>query len=92
MKQYKSAEKALFRGQTDREDFYIETDNSVLPPIGSRVRRGPDWHWGNQDNSGLGTVVGHNPGGIRYLITLLNHASVASILSDYGDFLNIFQG
>ena len=25
--------------------------------VGARVKRGPDWGWGNQDGGGLGTVV-----------------------------------
>jgi hypothetical protein len=33
---------------------------SALPSlkIGDRVRRGPDWEWGNQDNAGEGVVAG----------------------------------
>jgi len=27
------------------------------PPVGTRVRRGPHWHWGDQDGNGPGTVV-----------------------------------
>jgi hypothetical protein len=31
-----------------------------FPPLnkGDRVRRGPNWHWGNQDSSGEGVVTG----------------------------------
>ncbi|KAK3606263.1 hypothetical protein CHS0354_037939 [Potamilus streckersoni] len=31
-----------------------------LLPIGTRVRRGPDWKWGDQDSQGAGTIVGYN--------------------------------
>lgn len=30
-----------------------------MPTLGSRVRRGRDWNWGNQDTLGPGTVIGH---------------------------------
>ena len=30
-----------------------------MPPIGSRVRRGPDWRWDNQDDNLPGTVIAH---------------------------------
>lgn len=42
-----------------------ELEDSHLPPLGSRVRRGPDWHYGNQDQGGPGTVVGHDRDHIR---------------------------
>lgn len=31
-----------------------------MPNIGTRVRRGPDWKWQNQDSGGSGTVTGHS--------------------------------
>lgn len=50
----------LLRGiATQRDDYYLERDNENLPKIGSRVRRGPDWHWQVQDSNGPGTVIGH---------------------------------
>lgn len=27
------------------------------PPVGTRVRRGPHWKWGDQDGNGPGTIV-----------------------------------
>lgn len=30
------------------------------PPLGTRVRRGPQWKWGSQDANGVGTVVKHS--------------------------------
>ncbi|XP_067666495.1 uncharacterized protein [Haliotis asinina] len=30
-----------------------------LPPLGTRVVRGPDWEWGNQDTEGPGTIYNH---------------------------------
>lgn len=43
----------------------IETDlhsegNPKLPPIGTRVRRAPNWPYNGQDSNTCGTVVGHN--------------------------------
>lgn len=39
-----------------------ELEGSHLPPLGSRVRRGPDWKYNNQDQGGPGTIVGHDRG------------------------------
>jgi hypothetical protein len=38
-----------------------------LPSIGSRVVRGKDWKWGDQDGNAPGTVVGHKQKGIQLL-------------------------
>ncbi|XP_053375556.1 uncharacterized protein LOC123534445 [Mercenaria mercenaria] len=46
------------------ENRYQEIEGSNLPPIGSRVRRGPDWRWNMQDSNGPGTVIGHARGQI----------------------------
>ncbi|XP_060600436.1 uncharacterized protein LOC132753902 [Ruditapes philippinarum] len=42
------------------ENPYQEAINERLLPLGSRVRRGPDWTSGVEDDEGPGTVVGHN--------------------------------
>ncbi|XP_048732216.2 uncharacterized protein LOC125649050 [Ostrea edulis] len=47
-------------GNSDDED-YQELD-SQMPPLGTRVKRGPSWKWQNQDAEGIGTVVGHLTG------------------------------
>lgn len=39
------------------------TETKEMPPIGSRVRRGPDWRWDNQDDNLPGTVVAHKARG-----------------------------
>ncbi|XP_067666498.1 uncharacterized protein [Haliotis asinina] len=44
-------------GATDDFSNVIECGN--LPPLGTRVERGPDWKWGNQDADGPGTVINH---------------------------------
>ncbi|XP_077866669.1 uncharacterized protein LOC144355130 [Saccoglossus kowalevskii] len=44
----------------DDDDLEIEG----YPPLGTRVRRGRDWKWGNQDGGGVGTVTKHNRGGV----------------------------
>lgn len=31
-----------------------------MPNVGTRVRRGRDWKWKNQDAQGAGTVTGHS--------------------------------
>ncbi|XP_046350621.2 uncharacterized protein LOC124131401 [Haliotis rufescens] len=42
----------------DFEDIY--EDVKLFPPLGSRVIRGPDWMWKNQDTEGPGTIINHN--------------------------------
>lgn len=37
----------------------FEERNSQMPPLGSRVKRGRDWVWDDQDSLGPGTVIGH---------------------------------
>jgi len=37
-----------------------EEFDPFMPDIGTRVRRGSDWKWDNQDSDGAGTVIGHN--------------------------------
>lgn len=34
-----------------------------MPSIGTRVRRGKDWQYGNQDSYEVGTVTGHSDKG-----------------------------
>ncbi|CAC5389573.1 unnamed protein product [Mytilus coruscus] len=46
---------------------YIECDAN-MPPIGTRVRRGPDWRWDNQDLEMPGTVVSHTKTGKFYTV------------------------
>lgn len=38
-----------------------------MPPVGARVRRGPDWKSENQDQNGPGTIVAHT-GSLRVSI------------------------
>ncbi|XP_060574605.1 uncharacterized protein LOC132732230 [Ruditapes philippinarum] len=45
-----------------KQNMYREIKDSKFPPIGSRVRRGPDWKWNMQDSNGPGTVTGHDDG------------------------------
>ena len=44
---------------TSMADMYKESTSSEMPALGSRVRRGPDWRWDNQDGEGPGTIIGH---------------------------------
>ncbi|XP_053382342.1 uncharacterized protein LOC123540965 isoform X2 [Mercenaria mercenaria] len=39
---------------------YEESRNERVLPIGTRVRRGPDWNGEDHDGNGPGTVVGHH--------------------------------
>jgi hypothetical protein len=57
-----------------KQNMYREIKDSKFPPIGSRVRRGPDWKWNMQDSNGPGTVTGHDNGEIL-VFHLLNAIS-----------------
>ncbi|XP_013421821.1 uncharacterized protein LOC106181853 [Lingula anatina] len=61
---------------TDLSDFDVDEMHKILQalvkedpriqrdlPLGMRVRRGPDWEYGDQDNNGPGTVTGYRKGG-----------------------------
>uniref|UniRef100_K1Q8F0 Protocadherin alpha-11 n=1 Tax=Magallana gigas TaxID=29159 RepID=K1Q8F0_MAGGI len=37
----------------------MQKQYASMPSIGTRVRRGKDWQYGNQDSYGVGTVTGH---------------------------------
>ncbi|XP_034324654.2 uncharacterized protein [Magallana gigas] len=37
----------------------LEERNPLMPPLGSRVKRGRDWIWNDQDGYGPGTVIIH---------------------------------
>jgi len=41
------------------EEMYKESTSSAMPKVGSRVRRGPDWKWNDQDGEGPGTIIGN---------------------------------
>ena len=58
--------------QVDPDNMYKESTSKMFPQIGSRVRRGPDWHWTDQDNGGPGTVVGHDEEGNDTTCVLCN--------------------
>lgn len=41
----------------------MQKQYASMPSIGTRVRRGKDWLYGNQDSYGVGTVTGHSDKG-----------------------------
>nr|XP_022335016.1 uncharacterized protein LOC111131672 [Crassostrea virginica] len=47
-----------FNEQSLERSLYVERDPE-LPPIGTRVRRGPSWPYTNQDSHVAGTIIGH---------------------------------
>nr|XP_022329688.1 uncharacterized protein LOC111128392 [Crassostrea virginica] len=55
---YCSSSKLLEDKEAEEEIEFLERDPN-MPNLGTRVRRGPDWKWKNQDGQGAGTVVGH---------------------------------
>ncbi|XP_061168822.1 uncharacterized protein LOC133178072 [Saccostrea echinata] len=56
---YGSGVKIIEEREIEDEKEYEERDAN-MPCVGTRVRRGPDWKWKNQDGHGIGTVVGHS--------------------------------
>ncbi|XP_046350605.2 uncharacterized protein LOC124131390 isoform X2 [Haliotis rufescens] len=46
-----------------------------LPPLGTRVVRGPDWQWGNQDTEGPGTITNHAKDRIVWVIWDNDHSN-----------------
>lgn len=42
-----------------QQRLYKEILEDDFPPLGSRVRPGPDWSSEDQDYGGPGTIVGH---------------------------------
>jgi hypothetical protein len=45
--------------ELDASDRIFKERDPRMPSLGTRVKRGPDWQWNNQDNYGPGTVIGH---------------------------------
>ncbi|XP_052224644.1 uncharacterized protein LOC127840182 isoform X2 [Dreissena polymorpha] len=58
-------ESRIYHKRIERErmrpplDKYLESSNARFPVIGTRVIRGPDWHYEDQDKNKPGTIVGH---------------------------------
>lgn len=48
---------------TNEQEDEFQERYQHMPTVGTRVRRGPDWEWKNQDGQGAGTVVGHSKRG-----------------------------
>ncbi|WAR08267.1 hypothetical protein MAR_018225 [Mya arenaria] len=48
-----------FGGEDLEKDQYTETTGTNLPAPGSRVSRGPDWRYRDDDDKWMGTIVGH---------------------------------
>ncbi|XP_062586119.1 uncharacterized protein LOC134247758 isoform X2 [Saccostrea cucullata] len=56
---YSSLEDLRAESVVEIEDAFQERDPR-MPPLGSRVKRGRDWMWNNQDSNAPGTVIGHH--------------------------------
>lgn len=63
----------------DDDDDNSDNDHgevsSNMPPIGTRVRRGPDWEpsFGQQDSNGPGTVVSQDRDGRQRIKISFNY-------------------
>ena len=60
--------------QHDR--MYLDPNSSKLPPVGTRVTRGPDWKYHRQDSNGPGTVTGQYEGGKHIGYTILKQPGI----------------
>ncbi|XP_062586128.1 uncharacterized protein LOC134247760 isoform X2 [Saccostrea cucullata] len=63
---YNSREDIKDEIEAENDDIFHER-NPHMPPLGSRVKRGPGWIYDNQDNNGPGTVIGHQNDGWLYV-------------------------
>lgn len=52
------------------EQKYRESSSDILPKVGSRVRRGEDWKYNEQDSHGPGTVIGHTLDGTSVFVNI----------------------
>ena len=59
---------AMQEKREDPDEEYFVEKFTTLPKLGTRVRRGPDWSFDNQDCDGPGTIVGHGDSGMIYII------------------------
>lgn len=59
----------LLKEIEDEQELYKERDPN-MPPLGSRVKRGRDWQWGDQDKYGPSTVIGHSKNGTYYSLNV----------------------
>ncbi|XP_078314718.1 uncharacterized protein LOC111129303 [Crassostrea virginica] len=48
-----------YQEQIKERHYFREFIDVDMPPVGARVRRGPDWKYENQDQNGPGTIVAH---------------------------------
>ncbi|KAK3603123.1 hypothetical protein CHS0354_027911 [Potamilus streckersoni] len=55
--------------EEDEENEFSECDPN-MPPLGTRVARGPNWCWDIQDSNGFGTVIGHRPKDLKGWISV----------------------
>ncbi|XP_069137895.1 uncharacterized protein [Argopecten irradians] len=57
-----------FEHESDSDDEGHRELECDMPPLGTRVRRGPDWSWDQQDSNMAGTVVSHKSNGWLWVI------------------------
>ncbi len=69
--------------------FYNVWEEPDLPPLGSRVIRGPDWQWGNQDTEGPGTVFNHSPNSKSLTVRRIHFTDSFHALGLHGPLCNI---
>jgi hypothetical protein len=55
--------------EEERETNYEKKD-PLMPNLGTRVKRGPDWQWKNQDGHSPGTVTGYSNRGTNTVASI----------------------
>lgn len=66
-------EREVYREEVDFAEHNYKEQYSDMPCVGSRVRRGCHWNYENQDNHGVGTVIGHSERGQLNSVSVLKN-------------------
>lgn len=57
-------EREVYGDDNDVSEDRFKERYSDMPCAGTRVRRGRHWNYENQDDHGVGTVIGHSEEGV----------------------------
>ncbi|KAK7482638.1 hypothetical protein BaRGS_00026137 [Batillaria attramentaria] len=80
-------------GEADDFDNVFEdkelVESGSLPPLGTRVVRGKDWKWNNQDTEGPGTVIQHRKKRDSWLHIMWDNGTHNAYRYGDGDFYDV---
>lgn len=63
-------EREVYGDDNDVSEDRFKERYSDMPCAGTRVRRGRHWNYENQDDHGVGTVIGHSEEGVFAFFSL----------------------